>query len=546
MPFNYYKIKWTRNNGGADVTVATLKYPFPVFSSYKWKGDLSYSTWAELIADANGFMGGSLTMETYGAVNDSDLRDRMRTALIPVLPDWFVAGDKLWFDESRQIYMQVTAASGYSLEFAYYREGSRRLYTYGYSSDRSGNDIIYRSLPWVKTYTTPSSAALGLFTCYWNNSRQKFTSYENPWQILYKDNGNQASTTDFYDWLRGVDPIDLDDPYVDIPESSPSGPAEGSGIPTTAAVSIPDLPTVSVTDSGFIRLFNPSLGQVHDLASYMWSDSFDIATYKKLFADPMDCLLGFNMLPVSIPQGAAVAVKVGNISTGIQMYPATSQWVSLDCGSIQLDLPYGCYLDYSPYTKYSIYLPYIGTQELSADDVVGKNISLKYHIDILSCACVAYLKCGSDTLYQFSGACGYSIPMSGSDYRQMINSAIEITKSLGGAILSGGMTAPMAMKTVGSAVQNVMNSKPEVHRSGTIAGANGILGIQKPYLIVEYPNACKPEKQYHYTGFPSFVTVTVGDLLGYAEFEEIIVSGVPCTDEERKMIQAQCAGGIYL
>ena len=360
------------------------------------------------------------------------------------------------------------------------------------------------------------------------------------WPLQISGTYNNLST-----FFTGLEPIDEDDPYQDIPDSTPSGPAEGSGIPSSDPVDFPALPTFSVTDTGFVTLFNPTMAQVKNLADYMWNGLFDVNTFKKIFADPMDCILGFNMVPVAVPSGSAANINIGNIVTSVTMNIATSQWVELDCGSINIGLPYGSYLDFSPYTKFSIYLPYIGTFDLSTDDVAGNTLSLKYHVDTLSCSCVAYLKCGDHVLYQWTGACGYSIPVTQNDFSRMIMSIISIAAAGVGGAVTGGAGAAI-MNAGASAAKNVMNLKPDVHRSGAIGSGAGLMGGQTPYLIIEIPNACKPKKQYHYTGYPGFITTTVGDLTGYAEFENVILDGVACTEEERSIIDGLLKGGVYI
>ena len=341
------------------------------------------------------------------------------------------------------------------------------------------------------------------------------------------------------------DPYDENDPYSEIPDSQPTGPAEGTGIPESDPVDFPILPNFSVTDTGFVTLFNPSMSQVKDLADYMWNGLFDLNNFKKIFADPMDCILGFNMVPVAVPSGSAMNISIGNIVTSVSMNVATSQWVELNCGSIDIGLPYGSYLDFSPYTKFSIYLPYIGTCELSADDVAGRVLTLKYHVDALSCACVAYLKCGDHVLYQWTGSCGYSIPITQNDFSRMIMTIVSVAAAgIGGAVVGGAGAAIMSAGA--NAAKNVSALKPEVHRSGAIGSSAGLMGGQTPYLIIEIPQACKPKTQYHYTGYPGFITVKVGDLTGYAEFEEIILDGIGCTEEERSIIESLCKGGIYV
>lgn len=343
----------------------------------------------------------------------------------------------------------------------------------------------------------------------------------------------------------GIEPEDEDDPYPDVPDSDDDDP-DGDGIPDPDPIPFPDIPTIDATDTGFVSLYAPTKQQIRALSSYMWSSSFDLDTFKKIFADPMDCILGLNIVPVSIPTFENTSsVTVGNIDTGVEMYKAIRQWVEFDCGSLDLGSLTDTYLDYSPHSKWSIYLPYIGIQQLSADDVAHKILTVKYHVDILSCACVAYLKCGDSVLYQFAGSCGSSIPVTSVNFAQMISSIISIGATAG-TLIAGGATAPVAVGAMASTLSNVMNLKPDVKRGGSIGSSAGLLGIQKPFVIVELPNVCKPAKQHHYIGYPSFITKTISDLSGYAEFESVIVDGVPCTDEEREMIIDILKGGVYV
>lgn len=452
------------------------------------------------------------------------------------------------FGNGSFIFFKRTAARTYT---AYYCvEGtSDPTVTYKAKVDDVFSEWLYNNA-YIVSLPMPLFNTNGTFTDW--DLRQSYYNFggtdENPYCAVQKQLTGQWGVTAqaMREWYNGITPIDSDDPYQDIPDSEPSGPAESTGIPGNDPVDFPDLPTVAVSDTGFVTLFNPTLTQVKNLADYMWTGLFDVDTLRKLFANPMDCILGFNMLPVAIPNSGAATVKVGNISTGVSMNKATTQWVELDCGTLAIGDAFGNYLSYAPYTKFSMYLPYIGIVELSTDDVVGKTLALKYHIDVLSCACVAYLKCGPSVLYQFTGSCGYSIPINGNDFRSTIASVVSIAASIGGAVATGGLSAPAAVAVAASTVNNVMNSKPEIHRSGAIGSSAGILGIQKPFLIAEYPNPCKPKKQYHFTGYPSFVTVKLNDITGYAAFEEILIEGVPCTEEEQAMIKNLCKEGIFL
>lgn len=332
-----------------------------------------------------------------------------------------------------------------------------------------------------------------------------------------------------------------DDPYGDGGMSGPGG-GTGSFDGTGDDISIPDLPTLSAVDAGFITLFNPTLEQMNNLASYMWSDLFDINGWKKIFADPMDAVLGLSIVPVAVPNGPAKEVKVGNISTGVQMTVAASQYVAVDCGTLNVNEYWGSYLDYSPYTQAEIYLPYIGIHPISTDDIMNKPIHVVYHVDILSGSCCAYVKCGGSVLYSFIGQCASSIPITGDNWTNVVNGAISIAGSIGSMVATGGATAPMAIGQIASTSVNTM--KPTVEKSGAMSGTGGMLAVQSPYLILTRPRQALPRDQNTFIGYPSFITERLGDLTGYTEIDSVHLENVPATEPELSEIESLLKSGV--
>lgn len=332
-----------------------------------------------------------------------------------------------------------------------------------------------------------------------------------------------------------------DDPYGDGGMSGTGG-GTGSFDGTGDDISIPGLPTLSAVDTGFITLFNPTLAQMQNLASYMWSDLFDVNTWKKIFADPMDAVLGLSIVPVSVPNGPIKEVKVGNISTGVSMTTASSQYVEIDCGTLNVKEYWGAYLDYDPYTKAEIYLPYIGIHPLSTDDIMNKDVHVVYHVDILSGSCCAHIKCGGSVLYSFVGQCASSIPITGDNWTNVINGAISIAGSIGSMVATGGSSAPMEIGQIASTVVNTM--KPSVEKSGSMGGTGGMLGVQTPYLILTRPRQALPRDQNTFMGYPAFITEKLENLTGYTEIESIHLENVPATESELSEIEDLLKGGV--
>ena len=338
-------------------------------------------------------------------------------------------------------------------------------------------------------------------------------------------------------------PMGDSDPYSPGGESWTGG-GSGKFDPSSDDVSIPNLPTLSAASTGFITLFNPSAAQMRTLANYMWSGLFDIDTYRKIFANPMDCILGLSIVPVNVPSGGSASVMVGNIDTGISMTTASSQYVEVDCGSISLEENFGSYLDYEPYTKAEIFLPYIGIHAISIDDIMGKTVTVKYHVDVLSGACVAYVKCGSSVLYSYIGQCGSSIPISGNDWTNVVNGVLSIAGSVGSMVATGGATAPVEALNIASTAVNTM--KPSIEKSGSLSGTGGLMGIQTPYLIITRPRQAIPARQNKFIGYPSFITDTLANVHGYTEVESIHLEGISATGAELSEIETILKGGVIL
>lgn len=338
--------------------------------------------------------------------------------------------------------------------------------------------------------------------------------------------------------------IPSNDPYKDGDISDTDG-GNGDFDNTSDPIDIPALPTVSAVDTGFMTLFTPSLQNMRDLAAYMWANPlFDVNAYKKILANPMDAILGLSLVPVTIPANTTKQVTVGNIPTGISMPVADEQFIEIDCGSVNVNEYWGAYLDYSPYTKCELYLPYCGIHPIDTDDIMGTVIKVVYHVDILTGACCAYIKCGDSVLYTFTGQVATTIPITGNDWTSMINGIINATTAIGTMAATGGLTAPMAVSEVASTVINT--AKPTMERSGSLSGTGGMMGTQYPYLILTRPRQALPELQNKFSGYPSFISSYLSDLTGYTEVYSIHLEGISATGTELSEIEQILKGGVIL
>ena len=359
--------------------------------------------------------------------------------------------------------------------------------------------------------------------------------------FFYRGNDSEQPQKIIEFW-KTQDIEEFDDDPFNPGGSSDTGGGGGDFDDTSDKVEIPPLPSISAASTGFISLFNPTLAQLNELASYLWSDLFEIDGWKKLFADPMDAILGLSILPVSVPSGGTREVRVGNIGTGISLTVAGSQFVEVDCGSINVSEYWGAYLDYEPYTQAQIFLPYIGVRPISVDEIMSKTVRVVYHVDILTGACCCFVKCGDSVLYTYNGQCSIPIPITGANYTSVVNGVISVAASVGSLVATGGASAPTTIPAIANSVVNQM--KPQIEKSGSISGSAGVLNMQSPYLILISPRQALPSKQNEFIGYPSLITVQLTELSGYTEVQSIHLENIAATQEELAEIQSLLERGV--
>ena len=358
----------------------------------------------------------------------------------------------------------------------------------------------------------------------------------------------------------------VQDPYTPGGTSGPGGGGMSGDAPPHDTIDFPNNPSISATKAGFVSIWTPTEGQVEKLAAYLWTtDILTGAFWKKIIQNPLDLIFGLQIMPVPIyhtegeteprREDEYLAMKdnvvLGWTNTRIKMDYIPEQFVEIDCGEVDMEEYWKAYLDYAPYTKIDIYLPYIGVKTLNTNDCMSRTIHLKYKIDLASGSCVAIIKCDDSVYYHFSGNCASAVPLTAVQMQEVIRNAMTTAVAAGaGALAASAGASPLAVAAskaavAASAARTVM-SGPEYHRSGSNASTTGLMSVQTPYLIITRPRQAIPEKQNTYTGYPSFITEQIGELSGYTEVEIIHMHDLTCTSEEFTEIEDLLLKGVII
>lgn len=236
--------------------------------------------------------------------------------------------------------------------------------------------------------------------------------------------------------------------------TSEQGGGQGTFDETSDPIPIPPLPSISAAQSGLVALFSPTIDDLRALSSYLWTNLTDfIENLNKLFMNPMDYLIALNIFPCNPDVGERRSINIGSITTNIDMPPVLNQWYELNCGDVIVPGYWGSALDYSPNTKISLFLPFIGSVTLNTDEIMGNRVGVTYRIDLLSGQCVAMVTVSGlvdqteSVLYQYTGECSVSVPLTGADWSRIYSAAIGAV----GSAITGGVAAGAAGAAAGGA-----------------------------------------------------------------------------------------------
>lgn len=337
------------------------------------------------------------------------------------------------------------------------------------------------------------------------------------------------------------------------PEDDTSGPGGGGGNydDRSDPIDFPDLPTGGALDSGAIVAHRVSKQTLYAIMQKLWSNSiFDIGNmWQKSISDPMDAIVSLHALPFSPEVDGSTPIWIGNFDTELSSPEVTSQYIELDCGTLNIREFWGSALDYSPYTRAEIFLPFIGVKDVAIEDVMNSKLHIKYHIDVLTGDCVAFIKCGLSVLYHFTGNCRMTIPLSSYTTDALQNTIGETGKMISGAAIGaavGGGIGMAAGMTISSAA-NVASSKIRLNKGSELGGSVSLMDDFVPYMIFHRPVQSLAKDYNKFKGYPSNITATLGSLSGYTEVEHIHLDNLPnATNAEMEEIKNLLKQGVLL
>lgn len=371
-------------------------------------------------------------------------------------------------------------------------------------------------------------------------------------------------------------------PFMPGTPVDPDDPSQGSSYPSI----------VPASGSGLIHVYNPTPGEFVGFGNWLWVTYAD-ATIDKIWNNPFDGIIGAHELYATPQTDGRDNIRSGFLVCPVQSDLVRQRYTEIDCGTVIIPEFYGNYFDYSPYSQAYIYLPFIGINEVSIDDIVGHAVNIRYRVDAYNGSCIAMIyvaKSGYRNLcYQFGGNCAVEVPLAGGSQaaikagmlqaeaysRAAIQSAqIQKTASIGSGILGGaagssfagplagiigalaggtsgyiqGSANVAAAKLQGQAMQEAARyaNKSSVQHSGQFGASHGAMGLKNPFIMIRNPIQVKVVNYNNDYGFPAHKRVIIGGCTGYLRVREVNVISAHATNEEKRAIEEELKAGVYV
>lgn len=301
---------------------------------------------------------------------------------------------------------------------------------------------------------------------------------------------------------------------------------------------------------------------ITSLASYLST----IATsdvFGKLFNSPQEYIVSVRAYPFDLKKlnfgvMATQNLILGTEDTGVEMKQFNLVKPSVNLGTFAISSKYAySYLDYAPYTKITLWLPYIAFVELDVNEVMGHVLTVDYAVDLNTGEVTASIsRVDTPTPYVIkteTGKIGIDVPLGSTNAREIQKQLFTATLGIGSSIVSMGTSEKgftsggivgAGLKTTASMFNALQQ---HYHRgNGSLQGMNNLPLPQSIYIIYERNNLIYSPIQVK--GKPLQEQRELNEIHGYTEigkFWEVMNLGSATRDEVEE-IKNILQSGVYL
>jgi hypothetical protein len=319
---------------------------------------------------------------------------------------------------------------------------------------------------------------------------------------------------------------------------------------------------------GMVRYYLLTQAEMESLQSFMSNANWRM--------DYRNCVIGMFVVPndgmffdAAVPTTLKFRIGLNEyegaippdeeLDTGISCKRITGV-VNNDNAVIEIPRMNGNFLDYEPYSKYMVYVPFCGVVPLP-DYIAGKEIKVAIYPDVPTCMCTAVISSEGRKIATVSGAFGSQLPLTSDGSGLKALSAIN---SIGNMLMGGGELAlgiatgniPLGImggaQLLGSSLQTDLTLGQAFGYSIGSSGDTSFFGAgNRCEYYIAFPEWNNPDGTdtniYGHTyGFVVNKRGVLGDFEGFTVCDNPHVTGFSCTSEEKDEIERLLREGIII
>lgn len=324
----------------------------------------------------------------------------------------------------------------------------------------------------------------------------------------------------------------------------------------------PDETKASAAGSGFITAYDITTANLQGVGACLWGTTLQ-GFLSGLLVNPLDFIVSLAVFPYIPHIGGSTPIKLGRwlcksdlsdpnaLGVSANGSPLTSQFRTIDFGTVAIDEEWGSFLDYE-HTSIQLYLPFIGTVDIDVAECMNGTINVQYTIDFFTGQCVANVLCTKPLMlpsgkslsnvhaqHSFQGNCATQIPISRADYGAMIGNLINAcTQSIANPVTG-------AVNIAEGAVSGAF--RPNITTKGNIVANSGFCAVLYPYVRITRPITAEPDSYQEVSGYPSYINTVLGECNGLCVCEDIEIKNANgATESEINRIIQLCREGVFV
>lgn len=385
-------------------------------------------------------------------------------------------------------------------------------------------------------------------------------------QYVFDSVFSSPITKNLWNVLEATPPIiEKSDEYG--PESTGGGYGGGSFDDSSDHMGLPELPSIGVSDTGFVNVYKITKNQLQGFVDELFPDfelpepstqtgidavADNLANTVQVIADfansfinkgLVEYVIDCHIVPVNPSTATNNGLKVGFKTFSYNPDKITSDYVRYDCGSLAIPEYYQNFLDYAG-TRAKLYLPFVGFVDVKPEWFQSGKLQVIYHFNIIDGSCIAYVlgtssksKLTGTVVATFGGNCCVHMPITGVNYSSMIS-------GIAGGV--GQVAAGIASGSAGTALrglENAVTARPEVQQSNGYNAGMSFMSYRQPYLLIERAVASFSKNYPKEKGLPLNATQKLSKINGFTVCENVNLDEINCTKEEREMLKEALANG---